>query len=305
MDSQHRHELGENELAQWLTDTIDKLKPYASVITISVVGVVLIALAWGYLQKTSSKNEAAAWELYAKPLLGQAPDLGALENAVNTINLTEQEGGLSSTAGGAAAHWSSITLADGKLWQASVDILSDRQKGSKALDEAREVYLDLLAQKGVSAVIRDRAQLGLARSYEVEGDADKAVEEYKKVSGAFKEFAEERAADLDKPATRDSLAWLKTATAPRVTIPSGPGTPGEIPDFSPDAINTPDEADMEGASGDDVLSDILKDIEDQPAADVEEAADAAEATEDSPADSSTDSAEASDQQSAPGEAEDE
>ncbi len=264
MDSQHRHELNENELAHWLENLIERVKPYGTLIVIGLVGLVLVFTAWGFYQNASTANEAAAWSGYTSALLERAPDLGALE----TVS-TQMDGA------GPVADWSSITLADGRLWEASIMWLQDRGKATEALAKAREEYERLLLAKRVEKVIQQRAEFGLARSYEIEGDVEKAIEQYKQVKGAFADLAKQRVASLDAPSAQEAIAWLKTAQAPRMSMPLGPGTPGMAPDFSPDSLDEPlGDAAGESATSDETLDDILKSYDLEPA--IEDAVEEAE-----------------------------
>jgi hypothetical protein len=282
MDSQHRHELNENELAHWLENLIERMKPYGSLIAIGLVGLVLIFTAWGFYQNASTANEAVAWSGYTQALLERAPDLGALETVSTQLD-----------GAGPVADWSSITLADGRLWEASITWLQDRGKATESLTNAREEYERLLLAKRVDKVIQNRARFGLARSYEIEGDVEKAIEEYKQVDAPFADLAKQRIASLGAPEAQESIAWLKTAQAPRMSMPVGPGTPGMEPDFSPDSLDQMlEEAAGDDATSDETLDDILKGYDLQPAeveAEVEEEAamemgeDASDASAEEPA----------------------
>lgn len=288
MDSEHRHELQQNELAAWLAGVVEKLKPYGSLIAISVVGLVLVYTAWGFYQNSSANKDAADWDLYTTAMLSQAPDLAALQAAADEFGDS-----------GSVADWSSITLADGRLYAASLGWLLDRVKAAEALGQAREQYERLVVTKDVSPVVRHRAQLGLARSYELEGNVPQAIEAYEQVQGAFKQLAEDRIAALSEPEAQSDFEWLLTAQSPAIRAPLGPGIPGMQPEFTPDALDALLEEPMEEAASDDqTLDDILQGYEEKQATGVtQEATTADKTTEEAPG--QADPAKASSQQDPP------
>lgn len=312
MDSQHRHELAENELAHWLEDFIEQVKPFASLIVIGVVGVIALFTAWGFYQKSNKANQAAEWSLYTTTTLEGVPNMNALETAAADLE-----------GSGAPADYASVTWAEGKLYEASETVLTDRDKALEATDAARQEFERLLLAKGVQPAIRNRAQFGLARSYELDGDWEKAVEAYKETKGAFAEMAAERAEALASEDAKEDLQWLATAKAPAFSMPRGPGIPGQQPDFAPDdfdmgAADAEPEADVtledllesyqdeageegemtsEGAEVDAEIEEMPADVEaeaDAPAESTEPAEPAAE----EPADADTESADAGEQPAA-------
>jgi hypothetical protein len=108
----------------------------------------------------------------------------------------------------------------------------------EALDRATSAYQSILQTSDDSRLL-NRAHLGLARVYEIRNDLDRAREEYLKVGGGYAEYAKQQAGRLDKPETKDAIAWLARAEAPRPRAPSGPGKPGEKPEFSAGDIALP------------------------------------------------------------------
>lgn len=257
MDSKHRHELAENALANWLADVIDRVRPYATLIAICLVGVVLISGAWAYYKATTQSSRARGWEMYTSAILGQTPDLAALEEASAEFNNE-----------GAVANWASITYADGQLANAAIEYLDQREKARESLQKAQDEYNRLLLDRGVQQTIRQRAQYGLARSYELSGEIEKAIAEYEKVEGPFAELAQQRAGRLETKSAQQDYEWLKVAQAPARRSPQGPGTPGVQPEFSPDAIQTPAAPLGEETPSDDIFRELTGGAEDQEDVDI-------------------------------------
>lgn len=247
MDSQHRHELAENELAHWLEDFIENVKPYATLILIGVIGAVALFVAWGYYSDSSKASRAADWSLYTMTALEGVPRMSTLETAALELD-----------DAGAPANFASITWAEGKLYEASESVLTDREKAAAAADDARQKFERLLKANGVSQEIRNRAQFGLARSYEIDGDYEKAIAAYKETKGVFAELASQRAEELGKKSLQDDLAWLASAKAPAFSLPSGFGAAGEQPEFSPDDLDVDAPAEPES---DVTLDDLLESYE--------------------------------------------
>jgi hypothetical protein len=121
---------------------------------------------------------------------------------------------------------------------ASRSILQNRSAAMDAVNRATGVYQGLLKETKDEG-LESRAHFGLGRVYELRCELDKAREEYGAVKGGFSAVAEQRIKDLDEAEARDVYSWLATAQAPRRVAPSGPGTPGLRPSFTPGELEMP------------------------------------------------------------------
>lgn len=240
MDSQHRHELQENELADWLTDAIEWAKPNAAALVGAALAVVLAFFGWSWLQSANSANEQAAWNLFSRSVVLGAPDLNELETAASFTDSS-------------VAPWASITWADGQLLTASVQFFRDRAASKEAAEKATETYTRLAGDRSAPQILRDRAKLGLARAAELTGDAQAAAKLYAEVSGAFADIAAKRSEALATSSAKQDLEWL---AASKPTAGGGATAPGKTPDFAPSSIDTPSDEPEESA--DDSLDAMLE-----------------------------------------------
>lgn len=257
MDSQHRHELEENVLANWLAEKIEEVKPHLPLIGLVIAAAAVGSIAWSSWSSSVTSGEEVAWQNYSVAVDRGEPNALALEDVVENF------------PGSTVADWSRITWADRQVLVGSFRYLSNRESANEALDKAEEAYNALLAG-GAIQEIKDRAHYGLARVEELRGDLDAARKQYRNVGGTFKELAEQRAEELQSERVQENIDWLAQAEIRR-RGPAGPGTPGERPSSEPDALDTPGEE----ASVEETFGDILKGYE---AESVE--SDASEADED-------------------------
>ncbi|MEQ8838555.1 MAG: hypothetical protein RID07_17255, partial [Lacipirellulaceae bacterium] len=85
--------------------------------------------------------------------------------------------------------------------------------------------------------VRNRAQLGLARVYEMHNEPEKAKKAYAAVRGIFETVAQQRLEVLESEPNQKAMDWLATADLPEPASLSG-GLPGVRPDFAADLPET-------------------------------------------------------------------
>jgi hypothetical protein len=187
------------------------------------------------------------------------------------------------------------TWADGQVLTAATHFIYNRTASLEALDRATSAYQSIL-QTSDNARLLNRAHLGLARVYEIRNEVDRARDEYLKVGGGYAEYAKQQAERLARPQTKDAIAWLAKAEPPRSRAPSGPGKPGEQPEFSVGDLSLPGatqdaESPISAPGKSDSFEELIKGLglEDPPAEsdkryDTEEAAPPATNTETPPVD---------------------
>lgn len=226
MKSAHRHELQTNSLAQQLDSGIEKLRPYTSTIVVVFVAVAVLFLIWSYVSKSATVRQEEAWSAYNEAISTLPPSLERLDRAsVEHPNTAMQQ-------------LADVTWADGQVYIASQNYIYNRASATDALKKATSRYLNVLQTTDDERLV-NRAHLGLARVYEMQGQLDKAIEEYSKIKGGYKEYAEIQVERLKEPEAAETYAWLAKAQPPRMTPPAGPGTPGEKPEFSTGDISLP------------------------------------------------------------------
>lgn len=236
MKSQRRHELEQNELAIWLAETGQSIKPYTNIILIvALVGVLGVAVyAWLSRQWRAEAASASA------NLVGASVfDLKKLQETVDKYPKT--------SAGQLAA----VTLADYFLAEGCATVLDDRGSANQNLTRAVELYQRAL-EHARDPLLRERATLGLARAYETRGDLEQAALLYERVlqqwpKGAYSAVAASRLRDTQRRSTRafyDRLARYE----PKGRYLEDRGLPTEKPVFDPNTLreDTPT-FDMPGA----------------------------------------------------------
>jgi tetratricopeptide (TPR) repeat protein len=226
MKSAHRHELETNVLAHRLEVFIERYKPYASRILGGLIVIVALILIGSYLAGSSSARKSEAWDTFNHAVTSTPPNLDELHRTAQDYPGTPMQ------------EVSDITWADAQVYIASRNYLGARPKALEGLNAAMSAYEGVI-QSSKDERLTSRAQLGLARIYEMQNKLDKAREEYGKVTGAYAKYAQQQVERLNKPDVQDTYAWLEKAQIPASKAPAGPGTPGQRPEFSPGEMNLP------------------------------------------------------------------
>ena len=221
MKSAHRHELETNALAQGLEGYVERAKPYIGKVAFGILAIVVILFAWSYVSSSSAARRGEAWDAYNLAVgSGSLPNLEVLRRAAEENPGTSMQ------------RMADATWADGQVYVASRTYIMNRAAAKEALNKAAGAYQSVIATSDDER-LTDRARLGLARVYEMQGDLDKAKAQYGQVTGSYAVYAKAQAERLSKPETKDTYAWLATAQPPAPKAPMGPGTPGQKPEFSP------------------------------------------------------------------------
>lgn len=199
MDSEHRHELEENELAGWLTEKVEWVQAKLPQIVVSIIALIAAVAGWAAYSNNAEAQRAESWRSYSLAVGGVNPSLEGLQQAATDNAGTEVEA------------WSRITWADGKLLNGASSYLRDRVKSEEDITDAEAAYKELLSAK--NSDIADRATFGLARILEIRGDLDAAREHYGRVSGPFAQLAADRAEELASEKVIAGYAWITQTSA--------------------------------------------------------------------------------------------
>lgn len=227
MKTERRHELQENELANWLGDLIRKIQPYGRVIIgVLVLAVTLIA-ATSYVGSRNLQADQAAWtEYYDAAATGDPEQL--VEVATNF-------------PGTVAAGWALQSAADLSLSQAVEQSFRDRKLAKENLDAAKQTYKSVIDAYANEDMLLQRATFGLGKTLETAGDFDGAKQQYQKVVDKWPDseisgLAQERLAKVESPETQAWYAWFEAQEPPSSSLNDAslfqnlPNTPAE-PDF--------------------------------------------------------------------------
>jgi hypothetical protein len=268
MKSQHRHELETNWLAHKVAVWLEKTQPYHSLVLIVFATAALAIFGFTYYSGATTARQSEAWNTYNQSIEGPMPNLVSLREAAEEYpdSLMQQ--------------FADVTWADGQVFMASRAYIQNRAAAMDALSRAEGTYKGLL-QESDDEDMKGRAHFGLGRVYELRNELDRAIDEYRAVTGGFSKLAEQRVKDLEEKDTQETYAWLAIAQGPRRAAPEGPGTPGERPEFAPGELEIPAGKDEQVPSVDDLFrgigetgeQDVGRYDESETAADAADAAD--------------------------------
>jgi hypothetical protein len=218
MKSKHRHDLETNELARHLAGWIEKLKPHANIMILVVgiiAGLMLVNSLWS---NAAASKERAAWDAFALATRTSDRELMQLQRVAEEYPDTTMQ------------DWAYAAWADRQLQLAAGAYLFDRQASLDRMRRVMGIYEGLIAADK-DLLILDRAHMGLARIYEMQGKLEEARSHYRQVQGDMTLLASQRADQLESPEVQKACQWLATAPLPKPSVPQGLGTPGVRPDF--------------------------------------------------------------------------
>ena len=226
---QLRHEREHNELADWLAERIELLRPYAGQIAIAALIVVVAIVAGAYYFGTERQVASQEWAEYFNALNERAPEAG-LKSLYTSKPTTP------------AGLWAAQTLGDINLAQGAALMFSDRPLAKEKLDAAADYYKKAeVAPNDLNLVAR--ARLGLGKVYETLCKPEEALKYYQLVADTQKDsaigkLAAKSAKRMENPREVELLAWF-AAQKPKKAAPL-PGRGGGLPGLPNDLPDRPD-----------------------------------------------------------------
>jgi len=195
MKSERRHELEHNELADWIGNTIQAIKPYRNLILGILILLVVGGAVFAWWKNHSGGQTADAWDQFYKAL-----------DSSNPTKLSEVMEQYPKTH---VAHCAALVAADMHLNMGCDRLFENKALANQELYKATQLYQTVLDPREGSrnAMLREQATFGLARAYEASGDLDKAVECYEQIGknwpkGGYAAAAQSRLNDLGKHSTK-------------------------------------------------------------------------------------------------------
>ena len=225
MKADRRHELKHNELSDWLGEHLASLQPHATAILLGAVG--LFAAIIGSIWYFGGEDSAGArrWSRYFSAVNQREP-MKVLEKLA------------SEKTGSKADLWALQAVGDMQLSQGAAMLHTDRVEAQKLLQQAEASYKQI--ENAADPMLRGRARLGLAKTYESLNKVDEARKYYEQAAEVSTSAAIKKAATADAQRLKDSrqvafLEWFSKQTPKRpAPIPGmGGGVPG-LPDSLPD-----------------------------------------------------------------------
>jgi hypothetical protein len=192
MKGQRRHELEQNELADWMANLIEAVKPYSNLIFGGVLILVILGIGITFWAHRSRAQTARAWEDFQSALSKRDP--AELDDVAKHYPGTD------------AAHWARVVLGDYRLREGCNELFKSRAGAKEELRKATNLY-DSVLDETSNGRIRERATFGLARAWESQGDLKKALGLYKDLvrqwpEGPYAMIAQQRATALESPAIK-------------------------------------------------------------------------------------------------------
>lgn len=162
MKAQHRHELQTNQLAQWLDNTIEQLRPYARAIVGVLVAVAIVLAVYMYLGMVQRRTETAAADQFIAVL--QIPDPRQSQR--------ELQNTMDEYRGTAPATIAQLVLAEQALDDGSNALFTNKQAGRENLFKAAEAFA-IVDKDTRDPMLKTWALYGLGRAHESMGDLDR------------------------------------------------------------------------------------------------------------------------------------
>jgi tetratricopeptide (TPR) repeat protein len=225
MKSQRRHELEQNELADWLAQNIAAIRPYQNMF----LGIVVLLALGGMCY--------AWWSRQASSQVVQASDL--LYSAVGSGNPAALVDVATKFPNTDVAQFANVAAADLLLDNGCNTLFSNKATARERLRKAIELYTAVLKQSP-AAMIAERATFGRGRAREALGELGEARGDYDNVvktwpEGTFAAAAATRLRDIDRPAIKEMYDKFAKFD-PKPDFSSEPGTPGKRPEFNADTL---------------------------------------------------------------------
>lgn len=234
MKSEERHELEQNELADWVTKAVERVRPYWMH---ALVGSLLAAgalVGWAYFTAAQRQATADAWEEY---LAADSPELF--------------EAIIKEYPDSPVVPYARLRIADYRFQEGKSKLVVDRSEALARLDEAIKLYQYISQDPQAPPDARERADLGVAMAAESKGALEEAKADYRRVADLYAgtpdaQFAQKRIDVLESPQAKQFYQQLSSYVppTPSTDLPRRPGL--ESP-FSPDvplppAMGAPSEA---------------------------------------------------------------
>lgn len=192
MKSERRHELEHNELADWTSNAIEKIKPYTNVIVGGTIAVIIFAVGISLWTKQTRLESEAAWNMYYAGLKTNNPEV--MKEIADKFPSSD------------AAQWAIVCEGDMYLRGGCEALFVDKVNANLELKMAIECYK--AASDFENPLLGERAAFGLARAYESQGDLKKAKTAYenqlsKWENGIYSKIAKNRLNDIEKKSTKE------------------------------------------------------------------------------------------------------
>lgn len=225
MNSEHRHELKENDLGKLTVKAQSFFEKYGNQVLLGTIGALLLIGGIALWVNSSTSKAAAGWNRF----------VGA-ETAADYATVAE------AFPGSEVAQWSRLNEAENYLFNGLQMTFKDRKSGKSDLEKGRAQFQEVLDSTPLPPQMRERALFGLARTLEITSgkDTSEAIKRYDEITKNFKDsiyarLAGERVEALKKGGTQSFYAWFQEQN-PKLddrAKPKDGGLPFELPSAHP------------------------------------------------------------------------
>jgi hypothetical protein len=234
MKAERRHELQDNELANWIGQYVESVKPYSKTILAIVLLAVAAAIAGGFVIRDQSVRAQLGWNDFYQAF-GQR-NSEALEDVATQHAGTE------------AAIWATQAEADLQLAEGVRALFMSREQAGELLESAKQRYKTVADSPLANRLLKERAWFGLGRAHESLSELDDAIGYYERLAksspdSALGKESQRRMEMLQDPEVEKWYNWFAHEKPRPPAIPGMPGLPGN-PDLPGDLLNLPDRPDI-------------------------------------------------------------
>jgi hypothetical protein len=236
MDSQHRHQLQQNDLKQIALHAKPWLEQHGAKLIAAIAGVLVVAIGASVWFNARSETRSEAWtKLSAAQTVDQFGKVA--DEFPNTL----------------VASWSHLRMGELNLESGVSALFTDRELALKDLEAAKKDFDQVLASPvELPENVRERAMLGLAHCLEAQcdGETGPVVEAYQALLKRFPESVykaqiEARIKELESPDAKQFYAWFHKQTPKPAALPrpqDGSAKPGASSTPAGDPFAFPPEA---------------------------------------------------------------
>ncbi len=246
MDSEHRHQLQQNDLAQDSMKMANFFEVHGTKIVGAIAVLVVAAIIWAVWANSANDSQVEAWTALSTAIQSNEPSAETFGSVADRF------------ADSPAGAWARLQEAELAFETGLPLMFRDREAGTTDLERAEKAFQQVLDNSSASATARERALFGLAKTKEslCTGDTEPVIAVYRKLLQEFpttiyKTYADERIKALETEGAKAFYAWWgeqkpRPSSLPRPAdggaAPAATGNPFDIDSELPAPAEKPAEA---------------------------------------------------------------
>lgn len=228
MKSEERHQLEQNELADWLTKLIGRGKQYVPHVAAAVVLLFAVMWVYGLIAASRENKRGEAWRQFFD---AQTPE---------QIEVVSER-----HPGADLAPYAKLKIAQMLFQDGKAKLFNDRNDAVSKLDKATKAFEEVAAKAEFGSLLKSQALFGIAVCKETTGAINDAIAAYKRVIADCKDsgeaaYAERQLKLLESPEGKDFYAKVANyrPKATSTDLPPKVDNPAAVPFPVPDAIKS-------------------------------------------------------------------